>query len=197
MTDQIGIGYQMNRGQKIPRRPQVRLLINFGEFSCRENSRSRRKNYLKSDTHSSGICTVKCVCKNPKLIVSPQLFLYSYHDFESYYGFASMTMLVIWLHNFLYYGHTCDSVCDASSYLACKEHVASGERSMNHLWNFSKLHLMFLRPDNLMLFLVHRAIFLNARASIKQENRKQDISMNELRCSTRINGDASVIDVQR
>lgn len=70
---------------------------------------------------------------------------------------------------FHYHGHKCNTVYDPDNYLSCEEHAISGAESMNHLWNFSKSHLRFLRPDNLMPFLAPRSIFLNFRSCIRQE----------------------------
>lgn len=55
-------------GEFFPGREQVRPNLNFGISSKKKNSRSCRKNYTKSETHSPGIFTVQCVCRYPKLI---------------------------------------------------------------------------------------------------------------------------------
>ena len=78
---------------------------------------------------------------------------------------------------FDYQGHTCNSIFDPSSYFACTSHATSGAESMNHQWKFSKSHLRFLRPDNLIPFLALRSIFVNDRACIQQKTREQDISI--------------------
>ena len=49
-------------------RARVRPDLDFGTNSRKENARECRKSYLKSDSHSSGIFNVQCLCKRPKLI---------------------------------------------------------------------------------------------------------------------------------
>lgn len=207
-ADRNWLSEAQRTGEFFPGRPQVRPLMNFGDSSRKENARSCRKNYVKSDTHSPGIFTVHCVCRNPKLIgisvmrecegvstaLSVLLSRFRKLPQVCYYDNAcnmnrSITLRCPWVYDdciivcdrFHYYGHTCNSVCDPGSYLACDDHATSGAESMNHLWNFSKSHLRFLRSDNLMPFLAVRAIFLNVRASIRQQNRKQDISAKDFR----------------
>ena len=92
---------------------------------------------------------------------------------------------IIICHRFHYQGHTCKSVHDPSSYLAFSNHIISGAESMNHLRNFSKSRLRFLRPDNLMTFLVLRSIFLDVRACTRKEKNKQDISIDDFRVYVR------------
>ena len=185
-------------GEFFPGREQVRPGVYFGNSSRKENARSCKKNYSKSDSHSPGIFTVQCVCSNPKLLgvsvmrecervstaLSVLLSRFKKLPRVCYYDNAcnmsrSITLRFPWVFDesmvvcdrFHYHGHTCNSVCDPDNYLSCAQHSTSGAESMNHLWNFSKSHLRFLRPDNLMPFLALRAIFLNVRASIRKEKR--------------------------
>ena len=55
-------------GEFFPGRPQIRPSMNFGQASPKENNRSCRKNYVKSESRSLGILTVQCVSRYPKLI---------------------------------------------------------------------------------------------------------------------------------
>ncbi len=150
-------------GEFFPGRPQVRPLLNFGSSSRKENTRTCRKNYLKSDSHSPGIFTVQCVCRHPKLIgasvmcecegvstaLSVLLSRFKILPRVCYYDNAcnmckSVTLGCPWVYDdciivfdrFHYYGHTCNSVRDPNSYLSCEKHATSGKGSLNHLWNF-------------------------------------------------------------
>ena len=67
--DEYWLTESQHTGEFSPRRPQVRPLLDFGSSSKKKNSRTCRKNYLKSDSRSSGIFSVQCVCRHPKLIV--------------------------------------------------------------------------------------------------------------------------------
>ncbi len=190
----------------------MRPLLDFGLSSRRENAWSCRKNYVKSDSHSPAIFTMQCICRNPKIIkmsvmrecegVSTALLvlLSRFRKLPKvcYYDNAcnmckSITLRCPWLYNdcvvvcdrFHYYGHTCNTVCDPGSYLECDGHGTSGAQSMNHVWNFSKSHLWFLRPDNLMPFLALQSIFLNVRSCIRQKNGRQDILMSDFRSYVR------------
>ena len=82
---------------------------------------------------------------------------------------------------FHYHGHFCNSVLDPSSYPLCGEHATSGAEAMNHVWNFSKHYLRFLRPDNLMPFLAARGIFVNIRAFVREETSNSDIKVKQFR----------------
>ena len=55
-------------GEFFPVRPQIRPMMTFGDSSKKGNSRSCRKNYMKSDSHSPVVFTVQCVCQYPKII---------------------------------------------------------------------------------------------------------------------------------
>ena len=190
-------------GEIFPGCPQGRPRLNFGASSKRENARSCRKNYTKSETHSPGIFTVQCVCIHPKIIgvsvmeecegVSTALSILvsrfrtllriCYYD-NACNLLRSVVLRFPWVNEgctivcdrFHYAGHTCNSVCDPGSYRICTSHATSGAESLNHLWNFSKSHLRFLRSDNLVPFLAARAMFLNFRAAIREETKKSDIS---------------------
>lgn len=82
---------------------------------------------------------------------------------------------------FHYRSHKCTSVWDPDSYLSCSKHASSGAESINHLWNFSKSHLRFLRPDNVMPFLAARAVFVNVRAELRKQEGKSDINARDFR----------------
>lgn len=199
---------EQSTGEFFPGREIVRPSVNFGTSSKKENARSCRKNYSKSDSHSPGIFTVQCVCSHPKLIdisvmrecegvstaLSVLLSRFRKLPRVCYYENAcnkckSITLRFPWIYNesavvcdrFHYHGHTCNSICDPDSYLCCDEHSTSGAESINHLWNFSKSHLRFLRPDNLMPFLALRSMFLNVRSCTRKDRKKREISMNEFK----------------
>jgi len=178
-------------GEFFPGRPQVRPRMDFGRSARTENARSCRKVYTKSETHSPGIFTVQCVCSHPKLIgisvmeecegvstaLSVLLARFRRLPRVCYYDNAcNMSKSIIlrcpWVNDeciivcdrFHYHAHTCNSIWDPASYPSCADHATSGAESINHIWNFSKSHLRFLRPDNMMPFLATRAIFVNIRA---------------------------------
>jgi len=180
----------------------------FGPSSREENARSCRKLYTKSETHSPGIFTVQCVCSHPKLIgisvmtecegvstaLSTLLSRFRKLPRVCYYDNAcNMSKSVIlrcpWVNDkctivcdrFHYHGHTCNSVFDPSSYSSCADHATSGAEAMNHVWNFSKSHLRFLRADNMMPFLAARAVFVNIRAAIREFSGKADINAKQFR----------------
>ena len=195
-------------GEIFPGRPQVRPRITFGSYSRKENAQSCRKNYLKSGSYSPGIFTVQCVCRQPKLIgvsvmrecegvsttLSVLLSRFRVLPRVCYYDNACnmsrfITLRCPWVYDnsivvcdrFHYQGHTCNSICDPSSYGECSNHATSGAESVNHLWNFSKSYLRFLRPDNLIPFLAIRSIFLNVKACVRQVRNRQDISVQDIR----------------
>ena len=207
----------LNEAQKVgelfPGRPRVRLGTDFGRVARKENGRSCRKMYTKSDSHTPGIFTVHCICSKPKLLgisvmtemegvstaLSVLLSRFRILPRVCYYDNAcnlahSVILRVPWLNNactvlcdrFHYKVHNCNSICDPDSYSHCADHAASGAESLNHLWNFSKSHLRFLRPDNLMPFLTARAVFLNVRTSILERTGKSDINLKQFREFRRI-----------
>ena len=191
-----------------PGRKQVRPLVDFGTHSNIENARSCRKNQAKSDTHAPGIFTVQCVCSHPKLIGVSVMRKYEdvitalsvllsrfqklprvcYNDNTCNIS-KSITLRFPWVYDetvvvcdrFDYHSTTFNSICDPDIYVCCEEHSTSEAESINHFWNFSKSHLRFLRPDNLMPFLALRSIFLNVSSCIRRERKKQDISMTEFK----------------
>ena len=73
-------------------------------------------------------------------------------------------------------GHKCNSICDPDSYLSCKGHVTCGAESVNQPWTFSKLHVRFPRPENVMPFLSAAAILFNIKACIRYSTDKSDIT---------------------
>jgi len=182
---------------------------NQGEdVEFQENARSCRKHYTKSESHSPGIFTVQCVCSHPKLIgisvmqecegvstaLSVLLARFRRLPRVCYYDNAcNMSKSIIlrcpWVNDdciivcdrFHYHGHTCNSIWDPSNYPSCRNHATSGAEAINHVWNFSKSHLRFLRPDNMMPFLAARAVFVNIRASIREFNGKTDINAKQFR----------------
>ena len=190
-------------GEIFPGRPIVRPGLDFGLNSHKENAKQCRKNYTKSDTHSPGIFTVQCVCRHPKLLgVSVMLEMEGVSTALSvllsrfktlprvcYYENAcnmlkSVILRVPWVNDdcrivcdhFHYKSHTCNSVCHPDSYVSCADHATSGAESLNHLWVFSKSHLRFLHPDNVMPFLAARAVFLNVRSALRQSTGKTEIN---------------------
>jgi len=56
-------------GKLFPCHPEVRPRMDFGASSRRENMHNCMKNYVKVNSHSSGIFTVLCTCRNPILLV--------------------------------------------------------------------------------------------------------------------------------
>ena len=185
-------------GDFFPGKKQVRPLVDFGNHSGKENNCSCPKKYAKSDTRTLGIFTVQCVCSHPKLIgvsvmrececkctaLSVPLTRFQNLPRVFYYDnacnmFQSITLRFPWVYNetvvvcdrYQYHSHTCNSICDPDSYMCCEERSTSAAESINYLWNFSKSHLRFLRPDNLMQFLALRSIFLNVRSYIRRERK--------------------------
>lgn len=57
-------------------------------------------------------------------------------------------------------------------------HRTSAAESINHLWKFSKSHLRFLHPGNVMPFLAARCAFIDIRSSIRNSTRKSEITAN-------------------
>ena len=96
----------------------------------------------------------------------------------------SIILIVPWVNNeyrvvcdrFHYASYTCNSICDPDSYVSCAEHATSGAESINALWTFSKSHLRFLRPENLMPFIAARSVLLNLRCAVREAYRKSDIA---------------------
>ena len=190
-------------GELFPGRPQVRPNMDFGPTSSAENSRSCRKHYSKARAHTPGIFTVQCACKRPKLLgvsvmtrtegvstaLSVLLSRFKILPRVCYYDNGcnmarSIVLRVPWVNNecllvcdrFHYASHTCNSICDPDSYTSCTDHATSSAESINQLWTFSKSHLRFLGPENLMPFLTARSIFMNVRAYVREETGKSDIT---------------------
>lgn len=190
-------------GELFPGRNQVRPNLDFGNTSSSENSRSCHKIYITSKSYTPGIFTVQCVSRHPKLIgvsvmmkpegtstaLSILLSRFRHLPRVCYYDNGcnmarSIVLRVPWVNNicrllcdrFHYSGHTCNSICDPDSYLSSSNHATSGAESINQLWTFSKSHLRFLRPENLMPFLTARSIFLNVRSRVRENTGKTDIN---------------------
>lgn len=173
----------------------MRPCLDFGTSAKRENARFCRENYLKSESDTLGIFTVQCVCSHPKVIgisdmrecegVSTALSVLlsrfkklprvCYYDNACNMG-KSITLrfsrvydeFTVLRDRFHYGSDTCNSVCDPDSYISCESHSTSGAESINRLWNFSKSHIRFLRPYNLMPLLALRSIFLNVRSCVEE-----------------------------
>lgn len=177
-----------------PGRLLVRPSMTLVNTSRMDNGRYCMNNYVKSDCKGPGIFIVQCFCPHPKLIgVSVMRECEGFSTASSvllsgikviprirYYDNAcnmslSITLRWPWIYDdcivvcdrFHYQEHTCNSVHDPSSRLACTHHATSGAESMNHLWNFSKSHWRLLMLDNLVPFLALRSISLNVRARIR------------------------------
>ncbi len=177
-----------------PGRSLIRPNIDFGSTSTTENSRSCRNSYAPTKSHTPGIFIVQCVCRHPKLlgvstmtkteVVSTGLSILlsrfcnlprvCYYD-NGCNKARSIILRVPWVTNecrlvcnrLHYTGHTCNLICDPDSYLSSTEHATSGAESINQLWTFSKSHLRFLRPENVVPFLTARSIFLNIRSRVR------------------------------
>ena len=67
-SNEIWLSEAQRAGEIFTGRPAVRPRLDFGESSKRENARTCRKNYTKSEAHFPGIFTVQCVCSHPKII---------------------------------------------------------------------------------------------------------------------------------
>ena len=101
----------------------------------------------------------------------------------------SVILRVPWINNdclivcdrFHYKSHRCNSVRDPDSYISSSEHPKSGAESVNHMWVFSKSHLQFLKPTNVVLFIAARAVFLSIRARTRERTGKSDINPKMLR----------------
>lgn len=74
--------------------------------------------------------------------------------------------------SFYYAEDTCYSVCDEGSSRICANHATSGAESINHLWKYSKSHLRFLRPDNLVPLIAARAIFYQCTSDYSRKAQK-------------------------
>jgi len=196
-------------GELFPGRPEVRPRIDFGrDGRSRENTRNCRKLYTKSETHSPGIFTVQCACRNPKLLglsvmmqcegvstaLSVLLSRFKRLPQVCYYDNAcnmakSIVLRVPWVNDdciiacdrFHYRGHTCNSIADPDSYILCDDQSSSGAEAINHLWSFSKSHFRFLNAKNLMPFLAARSVFINVRALLRQEEGKTEIDVRTYR----------------
>ena len=161
-------------GELFPGRPIIRLNIDFGRTSNRENGRPCTKNYASAKSHAPAIFTVQCVCRHPKLLgvsimtktegvstaLSVLLSRFEQLSKVVYYdnicNMARSTVLRnSWINDkctvvcdrFHYASHTCNSIADQDSYMEFSLHATSGAESVNQLWRFSKSHLRFLRPE--------------------------------------------------
>ena len=86
---------------------------------------------------------------------------------------------------FHYRAHTCNSNWDPDSYLSCNKHSSPSAEAINHLWTFSKSHLRFLRPENVMPFLTARSVFINLRAVIRRKKGKAELNAKIFRTTIR------------
>ena len=78
---------------------------------------------------------------------------------------------------FHYPSRKCNSICDPGSYNSCSNDATSGAESINQLQVFSKSHMRFLRPSNVVPFLAVRAVYLNVKASIREVTKKSDLDV--------------------
>lgn len=81
---------------------------------------------------------------------------------------------VIVCDRFQYHGHTCNSICDPNSYSSSSKHSAWVQRQLI-ICGLSKSYLKFLCPDYLITFLAAPAVYINVRASVREELKKSDI----------------------
>ena len=147
-------------GDDFPDRPEVRSRLTFGATGRQENLRICRKNYRASFSHSSGILTVQCVCRHPKLLELPVMLecegvstalsvrvsqfkllpAVTYYD-NAYNVLKSIVQRISWVNEdtlivcdqFYYKSHACNSVCDPDSHKSYRSHSTSGAVSINHL----------------------------------------------------------------
>ena len=82
---------------------------------------------------------------------------------------------------FHYRSHVCTSIWDPDSYTASKSTSSSSAEAINHLWNFSKSHLRFLKAENLMPFLAARAVFINVRTILREVDKKKEFKAKRFR----------------
>ena len=166
------MGESSRTGQLFPGNPIVRPCIEFGRTKKAENTKSCRKHYRKSDSHSPGIFTAQCVCRYPKLIgvsvmeecegvstaLSVLLSRFKKLPRVCYYDngcnlLKSIVLRVPWVNDecliasdlFHYRTHKCNVVTDPDSYNLCRRHKTSAAESINQQWNFSKSHIGFYR----------------------------------------------------
>ena len=192
----------LDTGELFPGNPVMRPNVTFGRSSRTENVARCKKNYRKSDSHSPGIFTVQRVCRCPKLIglsvmdeceivstaMSVLLSRFKYLPKATYYdnGYNLSKSVLIrfpWINDetiimsdrFHYRSHKCNTVTDPDRYAICNDHRTSGTESINQQWNFSKKHIRYLSPENLMSYLAIRSVFLNIRTSIREKFEIQDI----------------------
>ncbi len=151
-------------GQIFPVNPMVRPFIDFGRSKRTENTRSCRKNYRSSDSHSPGIFTAQCACKYPKLIglsvmdecegISTALSILlsefkhmpqvCYYDSEcnmlKSIAIRTPWVTVLFQTDFII-DLKCDIVTDHESYRFCSMHSTSTAESINQHSKFSKSHV--------------------------------------------------------
>ena len=209
-------------GEVFPGRREVRPRLHFGKNSREENTQSCHKHYTTSNTHSPGIFTVRCGCSNLKLLgisvmlkcegvstaLSVLLSRFRRLPLACIYDNAcnmgkSIVLRVPWVNEectvvcdrFHYRSHSCNSTWDPDSYSTWRNLSSSSAESINHLWNFSKSHLRFLKPENLMPFLATRSVFMNVRTQLREKDKKNDITARRFREFVQKNGLATVTDV--
>ena len=190
------------KGQFSPSNPLVRPCIDFGSTKRTENARNSQKYYRVSDSHSPGIFTAQCACRYPKLTgisvmnewesmstaLSVLMSRFRILAKSCYYDnvcnmLKSMWIRTLWVNEqclivsdrFYYRSHKCDIVNDPDSYSWCKSHSTSSAKLINQQWKFSKSHFWFLASKNLMPYLSTRAVFINMREWIREQNRTRKI----------------------
>lgn len=194
-------------GEVFPGRPFVRPCIDLGNSSKIENDRVCSKDYRGSKSHSAGIFTAQCACKNPKLLgisimernegvstaLSVILARFKKLPDVVYYDNAcnlarTVTCRMPWIHDhtrivtdrFHYTGHICASVWDPSAYPSNDKHSTSVAESLNRLWQSSASHSRFLSAENLTAFLCVRAALLNLRSLYREMTGKKDLEEENL-----------------
>lgn len=192
----------MHTGELFPSHPIVRPCIEFGRTKRTENNRNCRNIYRASDSHSLEIFTVQCACKYPKLIglsvmkecerintaISILLSRFKVLPKTCYYdnGCNKLKSIVIctpWVNEtlyilsdrFHYHSHKCDIGTYPDSYNWCEGHNSSNAESSNQPWKFRKSHVGFLSPDNFMLYLAIRSVFINVATWVREQNGTQEI----------------------
>lgn len=94
----------------------------------------------------------------------------------------SVMLRVLWVNDdclivferFHYKSRTCNSVCGSDSSVSCLKYATSGAESVNLFWAFSKSHLRFLKPINVIPLITARAMVISIRGRIREFNRKQN-----------------------
>lgn len=195
----------MESGCLFPGRPQLRPLIKFKQN--KDQQQFCQKKYKKSKTHSPGLLTVQCVCKNHKIIgvivmtqnestalaLSSVLCFFKDPPLITYYDNACnlrrgittrlpfiFLLMKVLIDRFHFKSHICSSVFDPTVYPTLTYERTTTAESLNAVLAETRKHVRFLSGSNLIPFLRARMAIMNIIANLRESRGVSDVEDSHL-----------------